>query len=547
MPFSPAHLRADAVAGLTTSAVVIPRAMAMAAIAGLPLEIGLYTAMVPAVIYAALGTSRPLIVTATSTTAILVATAVASLPAAAGDPATAIAASAMLALIAGAALVAASILRLGFVADFISLPVLTGFKAGTAVVIIVDQLPRLLGVQFPKGGFLQNVASVVQHVPEASIGTVVVAVTLLVLLLALERFLPAVPGALVAVALAIAVSAMLPLGQYGVALVGQIRGGLPSLGWPDASLALALWPAGAGIALMSFVETIAAGRAFVAPGEPPPDSNRELAALGLANAAGSVFNCMPASAGTSQTALNRSAGARTQVAAVVAAAAVAATLVVLAPLVALLPHAALAAVIVVSTLALLRPSEFRAIRRVRKRDFWWAIAAVAGVVLLGTLNGILVAVALSVLVLLYEANRPPVYALGRRRGTDVFERLAPGATNDELETLPGMVIMRVEGRVYFANMARIGDRIWPVVRLAKPAVLALDMSAVLDLEYTALVSLTAAEKDLRDAGTSLWLAALNPGVRDVIDRAPLGAILGPDRIFPSLSQAVDAYSRRTIA
>ena len=540
----PAHLRADAIAGLTTSAVVIPRAMAMAAIAGLPLEIGLYTAMVPAVVYAALGTSRPLILTATSTNAILVATALASLPAAA-DPAQAIAASALLALIAGAALFAASVLRLGFVADFISLPVLTGFKAGTAIVIIVDQMPRLLGVQFAKGGFLQNVASVFQHAPEASIATVLLAVALLVLLLGLERFMPAVPAALVAVGVAIGVSAILPLERYGIALVGQIRGGLPVPSWPEMSLALALWPAGLGIALLSFVETIAAGRSFVAPGEPPPDSNRELAALGLANVAGGIFRCLPASAGPSQTALNLSTGARSQLAGMVSAATVAATLVVLAPLVALLPHAALAAVVVVSTLALLKPSEFVAIRRVRVREFWWAIAATAGVILLGTLNGILVAVGLSVLVLLYEANRPPVYVLGRRRGTDLFEPLGPGARNDELETLPGMVIMRVEGRVYFANAARIGDRIWPVVRLAKPSVLALDMSAVLDLEYTALMSLTAAEKDLRDAGTTLWLVALNPGVRDVIDRAPLGTILGPDRIFPSLSQAVDAYSRRT--
>ena len=537
----PAALRADAVAGLSTSAVVIPRAMAIAAIAGLPLEIGLYTAMVPLLIYAALGTSRVLVITATSTNAVLVGAALAPLQAT-GDPDRVIAGAVALAFVAGAALVVAGVLRLGFLGDFISLPVLTGFKAGIAIVIVVDQLPKLLGVQFAKGGFLQNVAGVIQHLPETSMPTVLLSVVLLALLAAIGRFLPAVPGPLVAVGVAIGASAALPLERYGIALVGELRGGLPGFAVPDLALAVSLWPAAVGIALMSFVETIAAGRAFVRPGETIPDADRELTALGLANIGGSLLHGMPASAGTSQTALNRSAGARTQRAGVVSAAAVAATLLLLSPLVALLPHAALAAVVVITSLALFKPSEFAAIRQVRRREFRWAVAALAGVVLLGTLKGILVAVGLSVLMLLYEANRPPVYVVARRRGTDLFERLSPVPDPDQ-ETVPGLTIMRVEGRVYFGNAPRIGERVWARVHDARPAVLALDMSAVLDLEYTALMSLTAAEEKLRRAGTTLWLVALNSAVREVIDRAPLGRVLGPDRIFPSLSHAVAAFNR----
>ena len=194
-----------------------------------------------------------------------------------------------------------------------------------------------------------------------------------------------------------------------------------------------------------------------------------------------------------------------------------------------MPQAALAAVVVATTVGLFKPAEFAEIRQVRQMEFVWAVVAMAGVVLLGTLNGILAAITLSVLVLFYEASRPPVYVLGRRRGTDVFAPLTP--TSSDIETFPGLLMIRTEGRVYFANAHRIGDRMWALVHEVNPRILALEMSAVPDLEYTALKALTAAEQKLREAGTTIWLVALNPRVRDVIDRAPLGKTLGGDRIF----------------
>jgi len=531
-------LRADFVAGLTTAAVAIPKAMAYAAIAGLPLQLGLYTVLIPSLVYAAIGTSRPLSVTTTSTIAILVAEVVARLGTA-GDSAKVIETASALALMVGCALLVAAFLRLGFLADFISAPVLTGFKAGIAVVIVVGQIPKLLGVHFDTGGFLQNVMNIVRHLPDTSAATLVLGAGLLGLNVGLETCLPRCPAPLVTVVVGIAASGLLGLDRFGVELVGRIKPGLPSFALPDVALGLHVWPAALGIALISFMETIAVGRAFVRPGEPVPTANRELLAVGVTNLAGSVFQNMPSGGGASQTAVNRAAGARSQVAGLVTAAVALATLLLLAPLVALMPQAALAAVVVATTVGLFKPAEFAEIQQVRQTEFVWAVVALAGVVLLGTLNGLLAAIALSVLVLFYEANRPPVYVLGRKRGTDVFAPVTPSGS--DIETFPGLLMLRTEGRVHFANAHRIGDRMWTLVHEVNPRILALEMSAVPDLEYTALKALTAAEQKLREAGTTVWLVALNPRVRDVIARAPLGKTLGGDRIFPTLGHALETY------
>ena len=235
---------------------------------------------------------------------------------------------------------------------------------------------------------------------------------------------------------------------------------------------------------MSFTETIAAARAFGAPGEPRPEPNQELLAVGLANVAGGLFGAMPAGGGTTQTAVNRKAGARTQVAELVTAAAAVATLLLLAPVIALMPQAALAAVVVAYSLDLIKPAEFGEIRRVRRTEFRWALIAFAGVVLLGTLKGILVAVIVSLLALAQQAYNPPVYALGRKRGTEVFRAHSKEHPDDE--TWPGLLILRIEGRLFFANAQRVGDKMRPLVEQAKPSVVLLDCSAVFDIEYTAL-------------------------------------------------------------
>jgi SulP family sulfate permease len=528
-------LRLDVVAGLTAAAVVIPKAMAYATIAGLPVQIGLYTALVPMVIYALLGTSRPLSVSTTTTIAILTAAELGRV-APNGDAATLIRATVTLTLLVGVILIAASALRLGFVANFISDPVLIGFKAGIGLVIVVDQIPKLLGVHFPKGNFLHNLVATVGAIPTTHLATLAVGIITLLSLVGIERWLPRAPAPLVAVALGIAAVGLFGLGAYGVATVGKVPQGLPSFIAPDLSLVTVLWPGALGIALMSFTETIAAGRAFAASGEPPLIPNRELLATGLANAGAAVWGSMPAGGGTSQTAVNRRAGSRTQLAGLVTAGATLLTMLLLAGPMGLMPQATLAAVVIVYSVGLIDISGFRSILEVRRMEFLWALVALAGVVLLGTLQGILVAIVVSVVALAQQVASPPVYVLGRKPGTNVFRPRTDEHPEDE--SFPGLLLLRVEGRVFFLNAARIGERMRTLVEQLKPTVVVIDLSGVFDIEYTALKALIEAEKRFTENGLSVWLVGLTPSVLNVIDRSSLQRTLGRERMHFNLEIAV---------
>jgi high affinity sulfate transporter 1 len=530
--------RLDLVAGLTAAAIVIPKAMAYATIASLPVQVGLYTAFVPMVIYAMLGTSRSLSVSTTTTIAILSAAALQqAVPS--GDAAALVTGCATLAAIVGAILIAASVFRLGFVANFISEPVLTGFKAGIGLVIVLDQVPKLLGIHFDKGSFFHNLASMVQALPESSMVTVAVGGVTMAVLIMMERFIPRVPAPLVAVAGSVSAVTVLGLQAQGVHVVGHVPTGLPSLTLPTASLVARLWPAALGIALMSFTETVAAARAFVQPGEPLLQPNRELLATGFANFAGALLGSMPAGGGTSQTAVNRFAGARSQVAGLVTAAAALLTMLLLAPVIALLPDSTLAAIVIVYSVGLIKPAEFRAILGVRRTEFVWALVAFAGVVLLGTLQGILVAIVVSLIALSYQVVDPPVHVLGRKPGTGVFRPRTPEHPEDE--TFPGLLMLRLEGRLFFFNAERIAQKIRPLVEAENPRVVALDLGGVFDLEYTAMKALTEAEKRNREHGVLLWLVGLTPGVLNVVQHSPLGQTLGRERMFFNLEQAVDKF------
>jgi len=318
--------------------------------------------------------------------------------------------------------------------------------------------------------------------------------------------------------------------------------GFPGLLLPQWTVLQQLWPAAAGIALMSFTETIACGRAFADPSEPRPVANRELLALGLANVGGGLTGAMPSGGGTSQTAVNRRAGAKSQMSELATAAMTVATLLLLAPLIASMPKAALAAVVIVYSADLFKPADFREIRRVRSTEFRWAVIAFAGVILLGTLQGILVAIVASLLALAMQAYRTPVYALARKPGTTVFRAIGTEHPGDE--QWPGLLMVRVEGRVFFANAQGIGDQMWPLVEHSKPKVVVLDCRAVTDLEFTALKMLAEAEQKLRLAGTELWLAAMTPAVFAMVERSSLGATLGRERMFLNMQAAVDNFQKR---
>ena len=531
-------VRPDIVAGLTTGAVIIPKTMAYAMMAGLPVQVGLYTALVPMVIYAVFGTSRVLSVSTTTTLAILTAAQLSQVVPS-GNPTELLRASATLTLLVGTALVLACFLRLGFLANFISEPVLVGFRAGIGLVIVVDQIPKILGIHFTRGTFVQNVLSIVHTLPTTSLATLAVGLTIIVFLLGMERFLPKLPAPLLGVAVAITCVYFLNLQHGGVELVGYIPPGVPSLVKPDLSFITVLWPGALGIALMSFTETVAAGRAFARNGEPAPRADRELLATGIANVGGALLGAMPGGGGTTQTAVNVLAGARTQLAEMVTAAMALVTTLFLAPLVAKMPQSALAALVIVYSFGLIKPIEFREILRIRRTEFSWAIVAFAGVVLFGTLKGIIVAIIVSIVTLAYHVANPPVYVLRRKPGTNVFR--PQSSEHPEDESFPGLLLLRPEGPIFFANAAQIAHKIEPLIREAQPRIVAVDASGVLDMEYTALKMFAQVAKRQSQHGIQLWLIGMNPEVLAIVQRSPLGQMLGREGMYFNLEIAISHF------
>jgi high affinity sulfate transporter 1 len=532
---APTEFRLDVVAGLTAAAVVLPKAMAFATVAGLPVAVGLYTAFIPSIIYGLLGSSRVLSVSSTTTLAILTGAELGSV-APDGDPAKLAVATATLTALIGVLLLAARLLKLGFVASFISAPVLTGFKAGIGAVILLDQAPKLLGLHVAKQSFLADLASLIQHMPETSLPTLAVAGATLAVLVGMEWLKPHSPAPLVTVAAAIAASWLLGLSAAGVSTVGMIPQGLPSLTLPDPALAQALLPGAMGIALMSFTESIAAGRAFVGPDDPPLNANRDLVATGLANLGGALLGAMPAGGGTSQTGVVRAAGGRTQAASFVTAAAALSTMLFLAPILGLLPQATLAAVVIVYSASLIQPAEFRAIYKVRRMEFRWAVVAALGVLVFGTLQGIVVAIVLSLGGLALQTAHPRVSIIVRKRGADVLRPLSPEHPDDE--TFEGLLILRPEGRLYFANAQNVADRIRALIAECEPRIVALDLSRVPDIEYSALQML---QNGARRTDVTVWLVGLNPGVLDMVRRAGLDQELGRDRMLFNARTAIERY------
>jgi high affinity sulfate transporter 1 len=532
-----AWLRADIVAGLTTAAVVIPQTMAYAAIAGLPVETGLYTALATMLVYPLLGSSRPLSVTTTSAIAMLTGAEIAAIASPANGVSAATAA-ATLALLVGGILLLARLFRLGFLADFISTPVLVGFKAGVGVVIIIGQLKSVLGVHVKGKTTVDTLLELPALVTQAHGPTLLVAAVGVALLVALPRVLVRAPASLVWVAMSIVAAPLIGFEALGIESVGSVPAGLPRMVLPDIALVSRLWPAALGIALMSFTESVAAARTFCKNADPPINANRELLAVGAANLASAWAGGLPAGGGSSQTAVADAAGAKSQLAQWINAAVLLITLLFLSRAIEWLTKPALGALILVTSFSMIKPESFRAIGRVRRDELMWAFATLAGVILIGTLQGILIAVAISILTLFYQAIHPPVYAMAYCREKDIFRRAGDHETD---ETFPGLLMLRTEGRLHFANAAHARAKMRALMAQVEPRVVILECGAILDIEYTALMTLTEAEQNLREHGVTLWLANVNPDLLAIIERSPLGAALGRERMFFSLRKAMEAW------
>lgn len=528
----------DCLAGATGSAIILPKAMAYATLAGLPVAVGLYTALLPMIIYAFMGSSRLLNVSTTTTIGILTGAQIHyAVPD--GDPSQMVYALATLSALVGSFLIIGAILRLGFVASFISLPILTGFKAGIGLVIILDQFPRLLGLHIDKHGFVRDILSLLDQLPQSSLITLLLSASTLLILLGMERLKPHSPAPIMVVLFCLLCSWLFDWQAKGIAIVGDIPMGLPDFTRPDFSLIEVLLPGALGIALMSFTESIAAGTAFSKPSDTTINPAQELVALGTANLAGALFGAMPSGGGTTQTAILQAAGAGSQLASLVTASIAIASLLAFAPLLALLPQATLSAIVIVYSLSLIQPAEFKAIRKVRYMEFLWAIVALIGVLFFGTLQGIVVAIVVSLLGLASQTTHPHIYIIARKQATNVLRPVSPQHPNDEI--YEGLLIVRPEGRIFFMNAQEIAHQIGILVKQQKPKVLVLDMSRVADIEYSALKMLIEGEKRVTEHGACLWLSSLNPSVLDVVRRSGFADHLGKQRMLFNASVAMDHY------
>ena len=540
------YLRHDVVAGLVLTALLIPAGMGYAEAAGLPAVNGLYATMVPLVAYALFGPSRILVLGPDSAIVPLIAAVV--LPLASADPAHRVALAGLLAVFAGLICVAAGISRLGFITDLLSKPVRYGYINGLALIVLVSQLPKLFGFPVSAEESLPRLWEVIRGVIEGQTqpASFVIGVGSLALILVLKRLTPHVPGVLIAVVLATMVVAVFDLTTHGVSVVGQVPRGLPAFALPRVH-GTDYWVvfAGAlGIALVSFADTSVISRTFALRGGYEVDPNRELVALGIANAASGLFQGFPVSSSASRTPVAESAGAKTQLTGIVGALAIAA-LIIFAPwLLQDLPLAALGAVVIGAALGLVEIKGIRRLFRERRSEFYLALSTFLAVTILGVLQGIAVAVGLSLLNFIRLAWRPHDAILGRVTGVKGYHDLA---RFPEAKQIPGLVIYRFDAPLFFANAAHFSTELRRLAAEAVPPAKWVLVAAepITDIDSTAADMLEDLYTDLAAAGVELVFAELKDPVKDLFEQYGLNARLGPRRFFATLGAATHAYVRET--
>jgi SulP family sulfate permease len=540
-------LRRDVVAGLTVWAVLVPEALAYATIAGVSPVVGLYAAPGALIFYAAFGSSRHLVTGPMAATAALSAAAVGEL--ASGGTDAFVQLTITLALVVGILALAAGLLRLGFLASFISEPVLKGFIIGLALTIIAGQLPKLFGVEKTEGDFFEQVGGLLGNLDATSGLTLLVGAASLLLVVGLKEYAPVVPGSLAAVLLGIVAVHLFDLDQHGVAIVGQIQSGLPSFGLPDvaARRCLDLTASAVGVMLIGFVEGLGAAKTYAAKNRYEIDANRELIGLGAANVAAGLSSGMVVNGSLSKTAVNGAAGARSQLSGLVVAALTIVTLLFLTGLFEDLPEATLAAIVIAALIelvdvpALVRLYRFhtRGAGRVyavaARPDFVAAVAALLGVLVFDTLPGLFIGIAVSLLLLLYRASRPHVAVLGRDPGAG--GRWSDLERHPDNERIPGIVVLRPESGLFFANADAVRNAIRAHANEGTDAVV-LDAETVPAIDLTAVSMLTELAVDLRRDGIELVLARDIGAVRDLVRRGQ-----GEEtrlRTYPTVRAAVDA-------
>ena len=539
-------LRGDVLAGVTVAAYLVPQVMAYATVAGLPAVAGLWAALVPLAVYAVLGSSRQLSVGPESTTALMTATALA--PLVADDPARYAVLAAVMALLVGGFCLLGGLLRLGFLADLLSRPVLVGYMTGVAVIMIGGQLGKVTGVSVEGDEFVDQVRSFVAGIGDAHWPTVALALAVLVMLLAINRVAPKFPGALVAVLAATAAVVAFALETRGIRVVGEIPAGLPTPSVPlipAADLLAMLIPA-VGIAVVAFSDNALTGRTFAARKGETIDANAELRALGICNMATGLTHGFPVSSSGSRTALGDAVGSRTQVHSLVALTSVVAVMFLGRGLLESFPMAALGALVVFAALRLIDIAEFRRLGRFRRSELLLAIATTAAVLAFGVLYGVLVAIALSILDLLRRVARPHDGVLG----------LVPGVAGmhdlddyPDARPIPGLVVYRYDAPLFFANAENFLERALAAVAenpegQAPVEWFVLNAEANVDMDLTAVDALDQLRRDLEARGIVFAMARVKQDLRELLDAAGLVDKIGENRIFMTLPTAVEAFRGR---
>jgi high affinity sulfate transporter 1 len=536
-------LRKDLVAGLILTALLVPQGMAYAELAGLPPITGLYTSILCLVGYAIFGPSRILVLGPDSSLGPMIAACVIPLVAANGDPGLAVAYASILALMVGAITVLAGVFKLGFVADLLSKPTQIGYMNGLALTIVVGQLPKLFGFSVDGDGFIDELSQFFSGLTEGKtvLPALLIGLGSLALILLFQRFLPRIPGVLVAVVLAIGAVTLFDLTARGVKVVGPLPEGFPPLTIPIVPAAdlLLLFAGAMGIALVSLTDTISTSSAFAARSGDQIDGDKEMIGIGAANIAAGFFQGFPVSTSGSRTAVAAQNGAKSQVTGLVGAAAILLLLLFAPGLLRNLPQPTLAAVVIAASISLADLSGMRRLWRQRRSDFALAIAAFVGVALLGVLPGIGLAVVLSILDVFRRAWRPYDAVLGKVDGIAGFHdsQVYPHA-----EQLPGLVIYRFDGPLFFANANTFRDKVLQMAAAdPRPRWILVAAEPITDIDTTAADMLEDLDSKLDASGVTLVFAELKSPVQAKVEKYELTRSINPEHFFPTINKAVHAY------
>jgi SulP family sulfate permease len=543
---NPALLRTELVVAITVFAVLVPSAMAYGDLAGVTPVAGLYVALGALVMYALFGTSKQVIMGPEATAAIMTATAVA--PLAGGDAARYAALAALTAILVGLLALLARVARLGFITDFLSKPVLVGYIFGATLIVIGSQLGKIFGFKLESDKFFQQVLELISRLDETHLLTLAIGIVCMAVLLIIRRLNRALPGPLIVVAGAIIASAVFDFQAKGVAIVGAVPAGLPKIIIPAVTIqdVLALLPAALALTILIYADEILTSRVFAAKHGQKIDANQEFVAIGMANISAGFLTGFPAALSASRTTVNDQMGGKTQWVGLIAAALTIIFLLFLTPLLAPLPTVALGAVIIVASLGLIDLAAFRFLRQVRPAEFWLAVVTAFGVLTVGVLQGILVAVMLSLVNVIYHISRPHDALLDEldASGGTVYRGVSDKETT---LTEPGLIVYRFDAPLVFPNAGFFSERLEELVANAGEGLkcIILDAEAISDFDSTAAEALETLDADLERLDVELWIARANKPLRDLLQTTGLTQRLGKENIYPSVRAAVTAYHARS--